>query len=468
METHLKVRSPKMMAFILMAGAFIGLFSETALNMALTNIMEDYHITTATAQWLTTGYLLVLAIFVPLSATLVRWFTTKQLVITALLLSILGALLAALAINFPMLLIGRLIQAMGTGIIIPIMNLVVLMIFPISRRGIVMGLMGLVITTAPAIGPTISGFIVTTLDWSYIFWLVIVLYALLFLGINKIDNTFTITKPKVDIFSIVLSSLGFGGVIYSLSNLAENAITSVIVAVPGIIGILSLVIFCFRQLKMEQPMINIRVFKNPMFALGTLTVFCSLFIILASSILLPIYLKGALFVTAATAGLIMFPGNFINVLLAPVVGTLFDKSNGRAKSFVLFGSTFLVIGTVMFSIILAENTPIWQIIVAFILMYIGISFIMMPSNVNAMNQLPREEYADGSAALNTLNQVAGAAGTAIAITLFTAGQKLFIENNPAGTPSQILANGTQFAFMFITFIAILIFICALFIKQPKK
>lgn len=468
METHLKVRSPKMMAFILMAGAFIGLFSETALNMALTNIMEDYHITTATAQWLTTGYLLVLAIFVPLSATLVRWFTTKQLVVTALLLSILGALLAALAINFPMLLIGRLIQAMGTGIIIPIMNLVVLMIFPISRRGIVMGLMGLVITTAPAIGPTISGFIVTTLDWSYIFWLVIVLYALLFLGINKIDNTFTITKPKVDIFSIVLSSLGFGGVIYSLSNLAENAITSVIVAVPGIIGILSLVIFCFRQLKMEQPMINIRVFKNPMFALGTLTVFCSLFIILASSILLPIYLKGALFVTAATAGLIMFPGNFINVLLAPVVGTLFDKSNGRAKSFVLFGSTFLVIGTVMFSIILAENTPIWQIIVAFILMYIGISFIMMPSNVNAMNQLPREEYADGSAALNTLNQVAGAAGTAIAITLFTAGQKLFIENNPAGTPSQILANGTQFAFMFITFIAILIFICALFIKQPKK
>lgn len=468
MESHLKVRNPKMMAFILMAAAFIGLFSETALNMALTNIMEDYQITTATAQWLTTGYLLVLAIFVPLSATLVRWFTTKQLVITALLLSILGALLAALAINFPMLLIGRLIQAMGTGIIIPIMNLVVLMIFPISRRGIVMGLMGLVITTAPAIGPTISGFIVTTLDWSYIFWLVIVLYALLFLGINKIDNTFTITKPKVDIFSIVLSSVGFGGVIYSLSNLAENAITSVIVAVPGIIGILSLVIFCFRQLKMEQPMINIRVFKNPMFALGTLTVFCSLFIILASSILLPIYLKEALFVTAATAGLIMFPGNFINVLLAPVVGTLFDKSNGRAKSFVLFGSTFLVIGTVMFSIILAENTPIWQIIVAFILMYIGISFIMMPSNVNAMNQLPREEYADGSAALNTLNQVAGAAGTAIAITLFTAGQKSFIENNPAGTPSQILANGTQFAFMFITFIAILIFICALFIKQPKK
>jgi len=468
METHLKVSSPKLMAFILMAGAFIGLFSETALNMALTNIMEEFSVSTATAQWLTTGYLLVLAIFVPISAILVRWFTTKQLVVTGLLFSILGALLAALAINFPMLLMGRLVQAMGTGIIIPVMNIVVLMIFPINRRGVVMGLMGLVITTAPALGPTLAGFIVTAWNWTYIFWIVIVLYVLLFLGINKIDNASMITKPKVDILSIVLSTLGFGGIIYALSMLAENSLTALIVWLPGVIGIVALILFSKRQLSMEQPMVNIRVFKNPMFTLGTLTMFLGILIILSTSILLPIYLKGVLLVSAAVAGLILLPGNLINVILAPVVGTLFDRFGGRAKGFVILGSIFLSIGSIMFAFILSDTTPIWQIIVAFILVFIGVSLVMMPSQTNAMNQLPRESYADGAAAMNTLNQVAGAAGTAIAITLFTTGQQTFMLNNPTGTAQQMLASGTQTAFIFISIVALLIFIAALAIKQPKK
>lgn len=152
-----QVRNPKAMAFVLMFGAFIGLFSETALNMALTNIMEDFSILTATAQWLTTGYLLTLGILVPVSVLLIQWFTTKQLVVSSLIFSIIGTILAALAPNFTLLLIGRLIQAIGTGILLPLMMNVILLIFPIHKRGAVMGLMGLVITTAPAIGPTVAG-----------------------------------------------------------------------------------------------------------------------------------------------------------------------------------------------------------------------------------------------------------------------------------------------------------------------
>src|SRR5690606_29173554 len=167
MSTQIQVKNPKTMAFILMLGAFIGLFGETALNMALTNIMDQYTIKAGTAQWLTTGYLLVLAILVPITALLMRWYTTRKLVIGGLVISLAGAILAALSPSFIVLLLGRLVQAVGTGLILPVMTTVLLIIFPVHRRGAVMGIMGLVITLAPALGPTLSGVIISTLDWPY-------------------------------------------------------------------------------------------------------------------------------------------------------------------------------------------------------------------------------------------------------------------------------------------------------------
>ncbi len=199
MNKQLQVKNPKTMAFILMLGAFLGLFGETALNMALTNIMEEYSITAGTAQWLTTGYLLVLAILVPITALLMRWYTTRQLVIGGLVISLFGGILAALSPTFMVLLLGRIIQAIGTGLILPVMTTVLLIIFPVHKRGTVMGLMGLVITLAPALGPTLSGVIISALDWPYIFWISSLLYVLLTLyAIAKISNVSEITKPKID------------------------------------------------------------------------------------------------------------------------------------------------------------------------------------------------------------------------------------------------------------------------------
>ena len=209
------------MAAILMLGAFIGLFGETALNMALTNIMEQFSVTAATAQWLTTGYLLTLAILVPISALLMKWFSTSQLIIGGLVISLAGAVLAAFSPNFAILETGRIVQAIGTGIIMPVMTSVLLVIFPIHKRGVVMGIMGLVITLGPAMGPTLSGVIISTLGWHYIFWISAVLYVVLTLAaVAKIENVGEITKPKIDVLSIVLSTVGFGGLIYGLASMA--------------------------------------------------------------------------------------------------------------------------------------------------------------------------------------------------------------------------------------------------------
>ncbi|NWQ41439.1 DHA2 family efflux MFS transporter permease subunit [Bacillus sp. EB106-08-02-XG196] len=466
MSTQIQVKNPKTMAFILMLGAFAGLFGETALNMALSNIMEQFEVAATTAQWLTTGYLLVLAILVPVSALLMKWFTTRQLVIGGLVISLLGAILAALNFSFGILLLGRVVQAIGTGLLLPVMLSVMLLIFPIQKRGVVMGLMGLVITLAPALGPTLSGVIISTLSWPYIFWFSAIAYVLLILvAVVKIENVSEITKPKIDVSSILLSTIGFGGLIFALSTMAEVAISSPKVWVPFLVGIIALVSFGIRQNHMAQPMVNLRVFKYPMFTLGTLTMFLGILIILSTGILLPMYLKGALLFSAAMAGFLLLPGNAVNFILSPIVGALFDKVG--ARRFTIIGFIFVLIGNIVFLTTISSQTPAWQVVVAFMILFFGLTMVMMPAQTNAMNQLPHELYADGSAAMNTLNQVAGAAGTAIAITVFTSGQNSYVMDFPNASQPEILAAGIKYAFYFITGISIVGLIGSFFVKKPS-
>ncbi|KKK39877.1 multidrug MFS transporter [Mesobacillus campisalis] len=467
MNKHIEVKSPKMMAFILMLGAFIGLFGETALNMALSNIMEQFSIAAATAQWLTTGYLLVLAILVPISALLMKWFTTRQLVIGGLGISLAGALLAALNVNFAVLLLGRVVQAVGTGLLLPVMLSVMMLIFPIQKRGVVMGLMGLVITLAPALGPTLSGVIISTLSWPYIFWFSAIFYVLLIaVAAAKIDNVSEITKPKIDLSSILLSTIGFGGLIFALSTMAEEAFSSPKVWAPLLAGIIALILFGVRQNTMAQPMVNLRVFKYPMFTLGTLTMFLGILIILSTGILLPMYLKGALFFSAAMAGLLLLPGNAVNFVLSPIVGALFDKVG--ARRFTIIGFIFVLAGNITFLATISSHTAAWQVVVAFMILFFGLTMVMMPAQTNAMNQLPRELYGDGSAAINTLNQVAGAAGTAISITVFTSGQSSYAMDFPGAAQPEILAAGIKHAFYFITGISVVGFVLSFFVKKPGE
>lgn len=462
----IEVRSAKNMALVLMLGAFIGLFSETALNMALTNIMEDFIVSAATAQWLTTGYLLTLGILVPVSALLIRWFSTRQLVVVSFTLSIIGSIIAALAPTFSMLLIGRIVQALGTGILLPLMMNVILVIFPIYKRGMVMGLMGLVITTAPAVGPTIAGLIVDALDWSYIFWLSLLLYVIILIfGLKQIDNVSTITKPKIDVLSIVLSTLGFGGLIYSLSSIAEKSITTPIVYSSLLVGIIALALFIMRQLTMKTPMINLHVFKYPMFTLGIIQLFIGMLLILSTAILLPLYLKGSLLYSAAVAGLILLPGSVLNAALAPVVGKNFDKVG--AKKLLPIGFILTFIGAVLFVSTITADVAIWKIIVSNMVFFAGVAFIIMPAQTNGLNQLPRQLYSDGSAVMNTLQQIAGAAGTAVAITLMIQGQKMHIVDQPTASIGEALASGTNYAFYFIAGIALIGLISTIFVKKVK-
>lgn len=296
----------------LLTAGFIGMFSETALNIALTDLMKELHITPATVQWLTTGYLLVLGILVPVSGLLLQWFTTRQLFIVSLAFSIIGTLIAALAPSFPFLLAARIVQALGTGLLLPLMFNTILVIFPPHKRGAAMGTIGLVIMFAPAIGPTFSGLVLEHLNWHWIFWISLpfLVLALLF-GIAYMQNVSDITKPKIDVLSIILSTIGFGGIVFGFSNAGEGSDgwSSPTVIGSLTVGAIALILFSIRQLTMKQPMMNLRAFRYPMFVLGVVIVFICMMVILSTMLLLPMYLQSGLMLTAFTSGLILLPGD---------------------------------------------------------------------------------------------------------------------------------------------------------------
>ncbi|MBY0219224.1 MDR family MFS transporter [Paenibacillus illinoisensis] len=458
---------PMVLAFLI--SGFIGLFGETALNVAMTDLMQIFDVGSSTIQWLTTGYLLTMGVLVPLSGLLNQRFTTRQLFITSLIFSMTGALIGALAPSFGVLMVSRIVQAVGTALMLPLMFNTILIIFPIEKRGAAMGLVGLVIMFAPAIGPTIAGLLVEALSWHYIFWISLIFLAVaLLIGIFKMKNVSTTSKPRIDLLSMLLSTVGFGGIVFGFSSAGEGegGWTSPTVLVSLAIGLVALIIFTIRQLKMTTPLLDLRAFKYPMFAIGSLLVGLCFMVILSSMLVLPMYLQTALAFSTLSAGLILLPASALNGILAPFMGKLFDKYG--PKWIVLPGLVLVSIALWMFSTVSLSSTVTF-IIAVHILMMIGVSMIMMPSQTNGLNQLPPQLYPHGTAIMNTFQQVFGAIGTAVAVSVMSNGSEKFMKN--AGNPGDIslipaaMTAGVHNAFIFGMIIALIGLVLSFFLKR---
>ncbi|MGG2944265.1 DHA2 family efflux MFS transporter permease subunit [Bacillus safensis] len=459
---------PIIISFI--TAGFIGLFSETALNMALRSLTLDFGIEATTAQWLTTGYLLTLGILVPISGLILQWFTTRQLFITSLVFSIIGTFIAAVAPVFSILMVARVVQAVGTALLLPLMFNTILVIIPPHKRGRSMGIIGLVIMFAPAVGPTVSGLILKSLTWHWIFWISLpLLMAALVFGYIFMQNITEPTRPKIDILSIVLSTIGFGGIVYGFSSAGEGGgWSSMHVIVAIVVGVIGILVFSLRQLNMKEPMLNLSPFKYPMFVIGLLLILVCMMVMLSAMMILPLYLQTSLALSTFTAGLMLLPGGIINGLLSPIMGGLFDKFGPR---WLVIPGLVIVAATMFGFTNLSVNTSIGFIVTLHITLMIGIAMIMMPAQTNGLNQLPPELYPHGTAIMNTLQQVAGAIGTAIGISILSSGARSFMENvsDPANPVNQLLAftNGVQHAFIFAVIMTIVGLIIAFFIKRVK-
>lgn len=463
---------PIMLSLII--GAFFAILNETLLNIALTTLMKEFSISVSTAQWMATGFMLVMGIVIPMSALLLQWFTTRQMFLGTMTVFTIGTIICAAAPTFPILLSGRFLQAAGTGLLIPIIFNTFLLIFPPRRRGAVMGVVGLVIMFAPAIGPTLSGIIVEHLGWRYLF-ITVIPFALFSIGFayKYLINVSEVTKPKIDVLSIVFSTIGFGGIVFGFSSVGnqEAGFLAPIVYISIILAVISLILFSFRQLKLEEPVLNIRVFKFPMYSLGVIMFIIIIMAMFASEIILPIFMQGPLALAAATAGLVLLPGSLLNGLMSPIMGRLFDKVGPRK---LMIPATIILSGTMFLMTRLDVDTPLWIIIISYILLMLSVSAIMMPAQTNGLNQLPKDLYPHGTAIMTTLQPVAGAIGVSAFISIMNAKQNSILAKSATPTDplviNKAMVSGVELVY-FITFgFAIIAFIVSLFVHraEPKE
>ena len=422
---------PIMLSLII--GAFFAILNETLLNIALVTLMEQFSISLSSVQWMATGFMLVMAIVIPISALMLQWFTTRQLFLGTMAVFTLGTLICASAPTFAVLLTGRLIQAVGTGLLMPIIFNVFLLIYPPHRRGKIMGIIGLVIMFAPAIGPTLSGVIVEYLGWRYLFILVIpfALFSIAF-AYKYLINVSEVTKPKIDVLSIVFSTIGFGALVYGFSSVGESkdGFASPLVWLFIGSGVVGIVLFVWRQLKLDEPIMNMRVFRYPMFTHAVLMFLIIIMAMFASEIILPIYMQGPLALSAATAGLILLPGSLLNGIMSPFMGALFDKFGPRV---LMIPATLILSGTMFMMCRLSVDTPIWIVVLSYILIMLSVSAIMMPAETNGLNQLPKSLYPHGTAVMSTLQPVAGAIGVSVFISIMNARQMHVLQQSSTPT-----------------------------------
>ena len=408
-------------AGVFLLGSFITFLNSTFMNVALPDIMKELNISISTVQWLSTGYMLATGIIVPLTAFLIDKFKTRNLFFIAMGLFTIGTIIGAFATDFNMLLSARLIQGVAGGIITSLMQTVFLIIFPKEKRGFAMGIVGIVIAFAPAIGPTLSGWIINNYPWRYLFYVTMPFgFIDLILGYFLLKNVTGGKDVSMDIASFISSTIGFGGLLYGFSNAGNNSWNDTSVYLPLIIGIIFIAIFIFRQLNIKEPMLNLSVFKSKVFTFATIIVMISYAALISSELILPMYLENIKGLSPFNTGLILMPGAIVMGIMNPITGKLFDKYGARTLA--LTGLTILTLGTLGLAFLTPNTTNMYVIIVYGIRM-LGISMITMPLTTSGLNTLERNLYAHGNAANNTLRQVAGSIGTSIIITIMSKASK---------------------------------------------
>ncbi|WP_002145448.1 DHA2 family efflux MFS transporter permease subunit [Bacillus cereus] len=407
----------KAVVAVLILGMFVSILNQTIINVALPPLMNEFNVSTSTAQWLITGFMLVNGILVPISAFLVSRFTYRKLFIAAMLFFTVGSIICATSGNFTMMMTGRVIQAVGAGILMPVGMNIFMTLFPPNKRGAAMGLLGVAMILAPAIGPTVTGWVIENYSWNLMFYgMFVVGLIITFLSLKFFTLAQPVSKTKLDVFGVISSSIGLGSLLYGFSEAGNNGWTSAEVVITLIIGVIGLAVFIWRELTTENKMLDLQVFKYPTF---TFTLVINAIVTMAlfgGMLLLPVYLQNIRGFTPMESGLLLLPGSLIMGIMGPVAGKLFDKYGIRPLAIV--GLAITTFATYKFTT-LSMDTPYSVIMTDYIIRSIGMSFIMMPIMTAGMNALPMKLISHGTATQNTSRQVAGSIGTAILITLMT-------------------------------------------------
>ena len=461
-------RRNSVVIWVLIVSAFVVILNETVMSVAIPHLMTDLGITAVDAQWLTTAFLLTMAVVIPITGFLLQRFHTRPIFLAAMGLFSTGTLMAALSPGFEALLVARVIQAGGTAIMLPLLITTVMQLEPPATRGRRMGSISVVIAVAPAIGPTVSGLILSVLPWRFMFVFVLpIALTVLALGWRLLTNVTEPRKAPLDVVSVLLSAIGFGGVVYGLSRIGESAgegvTTEMIVALGA--GLVALALFVWRQLvlqRIDDALLDLRTFRVPTFAVSV-----GMFVILMMSlfgaiILLPLFMQNVLGLTVLQSGLMLLPGGLVMALFAPGIGRAVDRIGPRP---LLIPGAALVAGVLWtMSAILGPDTPWWALLACHVALSTGLALMFTPLFTASLGSLPRHLYSHGSATVSTLQQVAGAAGTALFISTMAA--VALTRADSGATTAEATAAGISAALVIAAVLATLAVVGAMFIQRP--
>lgn len=450
-------RTPLML--VLVSGAFVAILNQTLLATALPPIMKDLNLNANTVQWLQSIFMLVNGIMIPITAFLIERYTTRGLFLTAMGLFAFGTVVCAIAPNFSFLMAGRILQASGAGIMMPLMQTILFLIFPIEKRGSAMGMFGMVIAFAPAIGPTLSGWLVDHYPWRSLFYVVLPIALIdLIVAYFVLKNVTEQFNPKVDVLSIALSTLGFGGLLYGFSAAGSSGWSSDQVIYSIIIGGIALTWFILRQLKLKQPILQFRVFQYKVFTLTTVLGMVVFITMIGGAVILPLLMQNMLGFSALDSGLALLPGAVLMGAMNPITGRLFDKFGARWLA--IIGLSLITITTFLFTNISLQTSFAYIASVNAVRMF-GVAMVMMPVTTAGLNELPKRLMPHGAAMNNTMRQVAGAVGTALLVTVMTS----------TAIPSEGVSgmiHGVNVSFIVAGISAIIALVLAFFIKKPQS
>ncbi len=447
--------------------AFMMILNETVLTVALPGIMSDMNITAATGQWLTTGFLLTMSVVIPTTGFLLQRFEHRTLFMFAIISFLVGTGIAVIAPSFAFLLLARIIQALGTAIILPLLMTTTLTLVPVQKRGTIMGLNSIVIGVGPAIGPTVSGAIVHALSWHYVFALMLPIAAVvLVLGIIFFKVPSNTNKIKVDAASVALSALAFGFLVYGISSIEHAASNPALTIVSFAIGVVSLALFIKRQISLTREgreLLNLSAFKSREFTFAIVMIMIAFGTLLGSLMIIPILLESGRGIDSLKIGMMLLPGGVAQIIVSPIFGRIYDKHGPRPV--LIPGAIMLAAGQWLYTTINAE-TELWMFTLTHIIFSIGLALLMTGLMSSAMSSLNPRLFGHGSAIFNTAQQLAGAIGTTIFVTIMSVVSKAKITSGTEVTSG--LFAGAHVSFIVGAILATLSIVFALLIKGNQQ
>lgn len=456
----------KLVIGILLFSAFVVILNETVMAVAIPHLMHDLGITATAAQWLTTAFLLTMAVCIPVTGFLLQRLNTRPVFLLAMSTFSLGTLVCALSPGLPMLVAGRVVQAAGTAIMMPLLMTTIMTLVPPENRGRTMGNISIVMSVAPAIGPTLSGAILSVLTWRWLFLAVLpIALGALVLGALRIKNVSTTRYAPLDFLSVVLSLAGFGGLVYGLSNFGSPAASFLTGGVSLGVGVVALAAFIARQLALQgenRAFLDLRTFRTPTFAVAVAMMAVCMMALFGMLILLPLFMQHVLGLDTLKTGLLLLPGGLVMGLASRSIGHAYDRHGPRP---------LVVPGTILVSAVmwgmtlgLSEHFPFAWLLVAHVVLSVGLAMTFTPLFSASLGSLKPELYSHGSAAIGSIQQVAGAAGTALFVALMARGTAERVAQGLSEPAA--MAGGIRVAFFCGALFSLLAVAGAFFVKRP--